>query len=71
MKRNLITEEENIKLRVLFEKYFKLINAYIKSIGQMGVKDELKEPDFIYESTQSKSLESLLTNDPMTNDQLT
>ena len=66
VKRNLITEEENIKLRFLFEKYFKLINAYIKSIGQMGVKDELQEPNLIYESTQSKSLESLLTNDPLT-----
>ncbi len=37
-----------MKLRFLFEKYFSLINAYIKSIGQVGVKDQLQEPDFIY-----------------------
>ena len=32
--RNLITPEENIELTLLFEKYFKLINGYIKSIGE-------------------------------------
>jgi len=69
LKRNLITDEENIRLRLLFEKYFKLINAYIKSIGQTGVKDQLQEPDFIYDSKKSRNPESLLTNDEMTNDQ--
>jgi four helix bundle protein len=69
VKRNIITEEENIKLRFLFEKYFKLINAYIKSIGKTSEKDQLQEPGLIYESNNSKSLESLLTNDEMTNDQ--
>ena len=68
MKRNLITEQENIKLRFLFEKYFKLINAYIKSIGQMSAKDQLQEPGFIYESKEPQSLESILTNDLLTND---
>jgi four helix bundle protein len=69
VKRNLITEEENIKLRFLFEKYFRLVNAYIKSIGQISVKEQLQEPRFIYESGKPKNLESLLTNDEMTNDQ--
>lgn len=70
VKRDLITEEENIKLRFLFEKYFKLINAYIKSIGQMSAKVQLQEPGFIYESKEPQSLESLLTNYLLTNDQL-
>ena len=68
LKRNLITEEENTKLRFLFEKYFKLINAYIKSIGQMSAKDQLQEPGFIYESKEAQSVESFLTNDSLTND---
>ena len=68
VKRNLISAEENIKLRFLFEKYFKLINAYIKSIGQISVKDQLQEPGFTYAS-QEQSLGSLLTNDLLTNDQ--
>ena len=69
MKRNIVTQEENMQLRLLFEKYFKLINAYIKSIGQTIVKDQLQEPDFIYDSKKSENLENLLTNDEMTNDQ--
>jgi four helix bundle protein len=69
VKRNLISGEENAKLRFLFEKYFKLINAYIKSIGQMSAKDQLRESGFMYESKEPQSLESLLTNDQMTNDQ--
>ena len=69
MKRNLITKEENLQLRLLFEKYFKLINAYIKSIGQTVVKDQLQEPDLIYNSERTLNLESLLTNDEMTNDE--
>ena len=68
LKRNLITEEENTKLRFLFEKYFKLINAYIKSIGQMSAKDQLQEPGFIYESKEAQSVESFLANDSLTND---
>jgi four helix bundle protein len=71
VKRNLIPGEENAKLRFLFEKYFKLINAYIISIGQMSAKDQLRESGFIYESKEPQSLESLLTNDLLTNDLLT
>ena len=71
VKRNLITEEENRKLRFLFERYFKLINAYIKSIGQMSAKDQLQEPNFIYESKEPQGLESSLANDPLTSDLLT
>jgi hypothetical protein len=67
----IIADEENTKLRFLFEKYFKLINAYIKSIGQMNAKDQLQEPGFIYESKEPQSLESSLTNDLLTNDLLT
>jgi len=33
--RKLISPEENIELTVLLEKYFKLINGYIKSIGEI------------------------------------
>ena len=71
VKRNLITEEENTKLRFLFEKYFKLINAYIKSIGQIGMKDQLQEAGFTYQLYEPQSLESLLTNDLLTNDPMT
>jgi four helix bundle protein len=49
IKRNLITSEENIRLRILFEKHFKLVNAYIKSIVQAANKDQLQEPESIYE----------------------
>ncbi len=56
VKRKLITKEKNLELRVLFEKYLKLINAYIKSIGQSEIKD------------QKKVTIDLLTNDSMTND---
>ncbi len=70
IKRSLITKEKNAVLRNLFEKYLRLINAYIKSIGQPGVNDKLREPDFIYESKNTQSLENLLTNDPMSNEEI-
>ena len=69
VKRNLISEQENIKLRFLFEKYFKLVNAYIKSIGEQSIKNELHESEFLYQPETSEILDSLLTNDEMTNDQ--
>ncbi len=70
VKRNLVTKEENIQLRLLFGKYFRLINAYIKSIGQTVLKDQLQEPDVTYDSEEKyDDLERLLTNDQMTNDQ--
>lgn len=43
-KRKLITKEKNTELRILFEKYLKLINAYIKSIGQSGLPEKRQEP---------------------------
>ena len=41
IERKLITKEKNTELRILFEKYLKLINAYIKSIGQSGIQEKL------------------------------
>ena len=58
LKRNLITSEENIRLRILFGKYFKLVNAYIKSIGQSTIKDQLQDPEFIYELNNNVNLEN-------------
>ena len=49
IKRNLISEEENSKLRLLFEKYFRLINAYIKSIGQINENNQVQENEVRYE----------------------
>ncbi len=43
VKRKLIAKEKNIEMRILFEKYLKLINAYIKSIGQSEIKDQIKK----------------------------
>ncbi len=40
VKRELTTKEKNIELRILFERYLKLVNAYIKSIGQSALKDK-------------------------------
>ncbi|MEO8569047.1 MAG: four helix bundle protein [Ginsengibacter sp.] len=45
VKRKLITKEKNTELRLLFEKYLKLINAYIKSIGQMRSPNDLMTND--------------------------
>ncbi len=44
VKRKLITKEKNAELRILFEKYLKLINAYIKSIGHSAVEENNKNP---------------------------
>ncbi len=70
-KRNLITGEKNKALRILFEKYLRLVNAYLKSIGHSGPKNQLQESDFIYELPESKNLEDLMTNDLLTNEQPT
>ena len=43
-KRKLITKEKNTELRILFERYLKLINACIKSIGQSGLEEKRQEP---------------------------
>lgn len=50
---------------MLFAKYFRLINSYIKSIGQQN-EVIMKEPEAEYSAT---SLENLLTKDALTNDQ--
>lgn len=66
--RNLLSEQENKELRILFAKYFKLINGYIKSIGER--KDEQVAEDSP-EEYSTKILDSYLTNDALTNDSLT
>lgn len=65
MKRKLISEEENISLRLLFGKYLKLMNGYIKSIGTNN-ENELNEDLKIYQNDMTADIESLLTNDLMT-----
>ena len=60
--RKLISTEENKEMRLLFEKYFRLINGYIKSIGEKNEKDILKEAPEAYESKGS-GLDNLLSND--------
>ncbi len=67
VKRKLITEEENLLLRNLFEKYLKLMNAYIKSIGTQNA-NELHDDAEVYQRKMMTDLDDLLTNDPMTND---
>ncbi len=70
LKRNLITVDENLELRKLFEKYLKLINSYIKSIGQDKRIDTLQEEETAYSLTND-NLDNLLVNDLMTIDSLT
>lgn len=69
LKRNLVSEEENFSLRHLFEKYFKLMNGYIKSIGTTDL-NELHEDEHEYK-LRGADLDNLMTNDSMTNDPLT
>jgi len=64
--RKLINEETNLELRKLFERYLKLINGYIKSIGATKNPNELHDDGIIYET--KANLEDLMTNDLMTND---
>lgn len=63
--RNLVSLEENKDLRNLFAKYFKLINSYIKSIGEKKDDNLMKEPSERYDA---EKLEGYLTNDSLTND---
>ena len=62
----MISDEESKELRNLFAKYFKLINGYIKSIGEQ--KDhQLKEDGLEYESNKNNpSLDDLHNNDLLT-----
>lgn len=68
--RKLITEQEHLELRNLFERYFKLMNGYIKSIGQQ-TNNNLQDQQANYTTVTSNDLNNLLTNDPMTNDPMT
>ena len=64
-KRKLISEKENKELRNDFALYFKLINAYIKSIGTQ--KDIEAGPwKDLYECKASVIINDSLTNDLMT-----
>ena len=67
--RKLISEDQNKELRILFAKYFKLINGYIKSIGQNKDENILNEDEAEYNSNAS-DLDNFLTNDSLTNDPL-
>ena len=66
--RKLISEEDNKEMRLLFEKYFRLINGYIKSIGEKNDNNILNEDPEAYKSKES-GLDNLLSNDLLTNDQ--
>jgi four helix bundle protein len=65
--RNLISEEQNKELRNLFAKYFKLMNGYIKSIGESS-KGNLMSEDAVEFNNRPSELENFLTNDSLTND---
>ena len=65
LKRKLITEEDNTSLRMLFEKYLKLMNGYIKSIGTEN-SNEIHEEAEAYLTEMNFDLDNLLTNDLMT-----
>ena len=71
VKRKLITQEENILLRNLFETYFKLMNGYIKSIGQIQSTNNLHDDQADYHTNINANPDDLLTNDSMTNDPMT
>ena len=62
LKRKLITEEDNLLLRQLFERYFKLMNGYIKSIGTQNA-NELHEDPEDYQREINVDLDDLLTID--------
>ncbi|MEO6455321.1 MAG: four helix bundle protein [Ginsengibacter sp.] len=62
-KRKLVGEEYTLELRKLFEKYFKLINGYIKSIGTIQNLNELHEDGIVYQT--KANFEDTLTNDSM------
>ena len=67
--RNLISVEENKEIRVLFEKYFRLINGYIKSIGETKTGNIVNDDVVDYNTKISTSnLDNLLSNDQLTND---
>jgi hypothetical protein len=58
----LITEQENAELRSLFDKYFRIANSYILSIGRApGDKDTVNEEAEQYGS--QNELDNYLTNE--------
>jgi four helix bundle protein len=63
LNRKLISDEENVLLRQLFSRYFRLMNGYIKSIGNQNAND-MNEEQETYQN--GNDLEDLMTNDPMT-----
>ncbi len=69
VKRKLITEEDNLFLRQLFEAYFKLMNGYIKSIGQTQSTSNVQNDQAEYHKNFHENLDDLLNNDSMTNNQ--
>ena len=69
--RKLINQEENILLRQLFERYFILMNGYIKSIGQTQSTNNVQDNQAEYPTKFHVNPDDLLTNDSMTNDPMT
>ncbi|HUS03224.1 MAG TPA: four helix bundle protein [Chitinophagaceae bacterium] len=65
LKRNLVSEEDNLLLRHLFERYLKLMNGYIKSIGAQN-SGQLHEESEVYLTKMALNLDDLLTNDLLT-----
>ncbi len=65
LKRKLISEEDGALLRKLFVRYLKLMNGYIKSIGNHN-SNELNEGTETYQKNTDQDLDNLLTNDLMT-----
>lgn len=68
LERNLISTKQKKEMRFLFEKYFRLINGYIKSIGEKKDDNFLNEDVETYKS-DAPELDNLLSNDLLTNDQ--
>lgn len=66
--RNLVSAEENTEIRLLFEKYFRLMNGYLKSIGEKKDEFHMKEDPANYASNAT-DLDDLLSNDQMTSDE--
>jgi four helix bundle protein len=65
LNRKLISDEENVLLRQLFARYFRLMNGYIKSIGNQNTND-LNEDSETYQN--NNDLDDLMTNDLITDD---
>lgn len=63
LQRNLIGVEDNNTMRQLFERFFRLMNGYIKSIVETNSKNELKEEQVLYGFDKDEDkFDNLLTN---------